>query len=81
MSLIDEKTADKDKKVIGSDYYIADVQPHYKPDSMFIILKIFSLDHMLTFKQDSRTFVAKKFFSEILEKELEHEGSYLQRKR
>lgn len=70
LSLIDEKTADKDKKVIGSDYYIADVQPHYKPDSMFIILKIFSLDHMLTFKQDSRTFVAKKFFSEILEKEL-----------
>lgn len=70
LSLIDEKTADKDKKVIGSDYYIAEVQPHYKPDSMFIILKIFSLDHMLTFKQDSRTFVAKKFFSEILEKEL-----------
>lgn len=71
LSLEDEKTADKDKKVIGDDYYIADVQPHYKPGSMFIILKIFSLDHMLTFKQDSRTFVGKKFFSEILEKALE----------
>ena len=70
LSLEDEETADKDKKVIGDDYYIADVQPHYKPDSMYIILKIFSLDHMLTFKQDSRTFVGKKFFSEILEKAL-----------
>ena len=70
LALKDEKTEDKDKKVIGDDYYIADVQPHYKPGSMYIILKIFSLDHMLTFKQDSRTFVGKKFFSEILQKEL-----------
>ena len=71
-SLKDENTKEADKKVIGSDYYIAEVQPHYKPDSMYLILKIFSLDNMLTVKQNSKTFVAKKFCAEILSNELKN---------
>jgi len=71
-SLVDENTKDENKKVIGSDYYIGEVQPHYKSGSMYMIVKIFSLDNLMTVKQDSKTFVAKKFCSEILEQELKN---------
>ena len=52
---------------IGDDYYVHEVLPHYQKDCMNIILKIYSLDKMMTIRQASRTFVAKKLFADILD--------------
>lgn len=52
---------------IGDDYYVHEVLTHYQKDCMNIILKIYSLDKMMTVRQASRTFVAKKLFADILD--------------
>lgn len=52
---------------IGDDYYVHEVLPHYQKDCMNIILKIYSLDKLMTIRQASRTFVAKKLFADILD--------------
>lgn len=52
---------------IGDDYYVHEVLPHYQKDCMNIILKIYSPDKMMTIRQASRTFVAKKLFADILD--------------
>ena len=54
---------------IGSDYYVHEVLPHYQKDCMNVILKIYSVDKLMTIRQASRTFVAKKLFADILDKE------------
>ena len=54
---------------IGDDYYVHEVLPHYQRDCMNVILKIYSVDKLLTIRQTSRTFVAKKLFADILDKE------------
>ena len=54
---------------IGNDYYVHEVLPHYQKDCMNVILKIYSLDKMMTLRQASRTFVAKKLFADILDVE------------
>ena len=59
-----------DDDVIGNDYYVHEVIPEYKPDSMLMRLHIFSLDKLLTLKQTSRSFVGKKLLDDILSKEL-----------
>jgi hypothetical protein len=59
-----------DDDVIGDDYYVHEVIPEYKPDSMLMRLHIFSLDKLLTLKQTSRSFVGKKLLDDILSKEL-----------
>ena len=52
---------------IGDDYYVHEVLPHYKKDGMNVILKIYSPDKMMTVRQASRTWVAKKLFAGILD--------------
>ena len=52
---------------IGDDYYVHEVLTHYQKDCMNIILKIYSLDKMMTVRQACRTFVAKKLFADILD--------------
>ena len=65
------ETTSTDKAImIGEDYYVHEVEVHYKPSSMFVTLKIYSLDKLLTLKQASRTFVAKKLKDDILANEM-----------
>ena len=59
-----------DNDEIGNDFYVHEVIPEYKPDSMLMRLHIFSLDKLLTLKQTSRSFVGKKLGDDILENEL-----------
>lgn len=56
--------------VIGDDYYVHEVLPCYKSDSMIVKLKIYSLDKLLTLNKTCRTFVAKKLGSGILDIEI-----------
>ena len=60
-----------DGKSIGSGYYVHEVQALYKKDGMFVTLKIFTLDKLLTINKVSRAFVAQKL-SSILTTELEN---------
>ncbi len=64
---LNDKTA---IQTIGNDFYVHEVLAHFKPDAMYVTLKIYSLDKLLTLKQTSRTFVAKKLSADILTTEL-----------
>ena len=55
--------------IIGDDYYVHEVLPHYQKGCMNVILKIYSVDKLMTIRQASRTFVAKKLFADILDVE------------
>ena len=61
-----------DYKEIVSDYFVAEVMPHYKSDSMYITFKIYSPDKKIAVVQKSCTFVAKKLCEEILTNELKN---------
>ena len=49
-----------DSTAVGSDYYVHEVQARYKKDGMYVSLKIYSLDKLLTINKVSRAFVAQK---------------------
>lgn len=51
---------------IGNDFYVQEVKPRYKTDSLFITLKIYSPDKLLTLNHFSRSFVRKKLIDDIL---------------
>ena len=70
LSLKDMDTTETAKEVIGDDYYIYEVQPHYKPDRMNITMKVYSLDKILTLTTTSQSFIAKKLCADILKTEL-----------
>ena len=55
---------------IGNDFYVQEVKPRYKTDSLFITLKIYSPDKLLTLNHFSRSFVRKKLIDDILTDEL-----------
>ena len=55
---------------IGDDFYVHEVVPYYKKDSIRVVLKIYSLDKLLTLQKASRTFVAKRLASDILNTEI-----------
>lgn len=61
-----------DQKTVGDDYYVHEVQVIYHLSSMDIKLKIFSLDKLLTLRQASRAFVAKKLGTDILANEIKN---------
>ena len=48
-----------DEDVIGSDYYVHDVRPHYKAYSLYADLTICSLDMLLTLNRECKTYVGK----------------------
>lgn len=58
--------ADNTDYVVGSDFYVKEVTPCYRNDSMNVTLKIFSLDKLLTLEHNCRTFVSKKLGADIL---------------
>ena len=63
-------TLESDNDVIGKDFYVHEVIPEYRPGTMTMRLKIYSLDNLLTLKQACRSFVGKKLVGDILEQEL-----------
>ena len=64
--------ASEGSNTIGDDYYIHEVLPCYQSTSMNVVLKIYSLDKLLTLKKVSRTYVSQKLGSEILSSELKN---------
>ena len=51
---------------IGTDFYVHEVLPCYKKDSMVVKLKIYSLDKLLTLDKSCYSYVAKKLVSDII---------------
>ena len=56
-------------QTIGDDFYVHEVLVNLKPDAMYVTLKIYSLDKLMTLQQTSRTFVAQKLGDDILKTE------------
>ena len=68
------KTSDGEdsvKQTIGNDFYVHEVLVRKKMLSMYVTLKIYSLDKLLTIKQTSRTFVGKRLVQDIMKTEME----------
>ncbi len=57
---------DADGDSIGDDFYVHEVLPCYKKDSMVVKLKIYSLDKLLTLDKTCYSYVAKKLVSDII---------------
>lgn len=55
---------------IGDDFYVHEVVPYYKKDSIRVVLKIYSPDKQLALQKASRTFVAKRLGEDILKTEI-----------
>ena len=56
-------------QTIGNDFYVHEVLVSLKLDAMYVTLKIYSLDKLMTLQQASRTFVAQKLGDDILKAE------------
>lgn len=54
----------------GNDFYVHEVIPTYKSASLFVELKIYSLDKLLTLSQYCSSWTAQKLCSNILSSEL-----------
>ena len=64
---VDDKFVDF---VVGSDFYVQEVVPRKYPDKLYVTLKIYSLDKLLTLQSYCRNFTAQKLSDHILKKEL-----------
>ena len=62
-------------QTIGNDYYVQEVKPRYKKDAFYMTLKIYSVDNLLKLHHYSRSFVAKKLVTDILDGELKGEDT------
>ena len=58
--------ANDDFYTVGSDYYVNEVVPRKYADKIYVTLKICSPDKLLTIKPYSRSWTAKKLYSDIL---------------
>lgn len=56
--------------IIGNDYYVEEIQPRYKYKSLYVTLRIYSLDKMMTFNPTCRSFVGKKLVEDILSSQM-----------
>lgn len=57
---------------IGRDYYVHEVIPTYKSDSLFVELRIYSLDKLLTLSNYCNSWTAKKLSGNILASQLKN---------
>lgn len=64
-------TSDNNKEVCN-DYYVYEIVPKYKKDAMYVSLKMYSPDHLLTQEEYCRSFVTKKLGSGILTEEIQN---------
>ena len=55
---------------VGTDFYVHEVIACKQPDKVYVVLKIYSPDKLLTLSQYCRSFTAKKLGNDILKKEL-----------
>ena len=60
--------------MIGNDYYVHEVIPTYKSDSLFVELRIYSLDKLLTLNNCCSSWTAKKLSENILASQLPKYG-------
>lgn len=67
---LEERSGDQTLQTLGEDFYVHEVLVHKKPTSMYVTLKIYSLDKLMTLKQASRTFVAQKLGEDVLNTEI-----------
>ena len=56
--------------IVGQDFYVHEVIPCKYPDKIYVTLRIYSPDKMLTLTQYSRCWTAKKLSANILKSEL-----------
>ena len=61
---------ESDNFSVGAEFYVHEVLPYFKTDSLVVTLKIYSLDKLLTLKHDSRAFVSQKLGAGILATEM-----------
>ena len=61
---------DQTEYIVGEDFYVNEVIPRKYSDRIYVWLKIYSPDKLLTLKQYSRSWTAKKLKSDILTAEL-----------
>lgn len=61
---------DDEDESIGDDFYVHEVRPCYKSDSMTVKLKIYSPDKQMTLKQECQAWTAKKLCDDILTDQL-----------
>ena len=61
---------DCDDKSVCTDYYVHEFFPRKYSDKMYVLLKIYSPDKMMTLKQYCRTFTAKRLGTEIIDSEI-----------
>ena len=68
----DNENSNGDKPIdcVGDDFYVHEVMPSYKSDSMTVKLKIYSLDQLLTIEQTCYSYTAKKVGADILKEKM-----------
>ena len=70
LSFSNQVDGNEQSYTVGKDYYVHEVTPCKQPDKVYVQLKIYSPDKLLTLSQYCRSFTAKKLGSDILKKEL-----------
>ncbi|MBQ7716446.1 MAG: hypothetical protein IJT55_02925 [Prevotella sp.] len=66
VSLTTYNSSDKDSFTVGKDFYVCEVTCKKSPDATYANLKICSPDKLMTKKQNSQMWTAKKLYSDIL---------------
>ena len=61
---------DDDSFKIGDDFYVQEILPCFRSDSLIVTLKIYSLDKLLTLTHTSRSFVSMKLGAGIMATEI-----------
>ena len=64
------KLQDDKGNVIAQDYFVYEVIPEYTPTSLYVDLKIYSPDKLLTLGNFCRSFVARRLGADIITTEL-----------
>ena len=59
-------TSETDDYIVGEDFFVNEVVPRKFADKTYVYLKIYSPDKLLALKQYSRSWTAKKLYSDIL---------------
>ena len=70
LSFSNQVDGNEQSYTVGKDYYVHEVTPCKQPDKVYVQLKIYSPDKLLTLSQYCRSFTAKKLGGDILKSEL-----------
>ncbi len=67
-------TLECDDKMACEDYYVHEIIPRKYADQMYVALKIYSPDKLMTLQEYCKTYTAKRLGTEILESEIGNFG-------